>query len=30
MRIAQVGPGIMPIPPDGWGAFIDRDWETRV
>ena len=27
MRIAQVGPGIMPIPPDGWGAVEMLIWD---
>ena len=27
MRIAQIGPGIMPIPPDGWGAVEMLIWD---
>lgn len=27
MKIALVGPGIMPIPPTGWGAVEDLIWE---
>lgn len=27
MKIAQVGPGIMPIPPDGWGAVEMLIWD---
>jgi autotransporter strand-loop-strand O-heptosyltransferase len=31
MRIAQITPGIMPIPPNGWGAVEKIIWEyTRV
>jgi len=27
MKIAFIGPGIMPIPPDGWGAVESLIWE---
>jgi hypothetical protein len=27
MKIALIGPGIMPIPPDGWGAVESLIWE---
>ena len=27
MKIAQVGPGIMPIPPNGWGAVEMLIWD---
>lgn len=27
MKIALIGPGIMSIPPDGWGAVEDLIWE---
>ena len=26
MRIALIGPGIMPIPPDGWGGVEHLIW----
>jgi glycosyltransferase involved in cell wall biosynthesis len=29
MRIALVGPGIMPIPPEGWGACEILIWDLR-
>ena len=27
MRLALIGPGIMPIPPDGWGAVESLIWD---
>lgn len=30
MRIALIGPGIMPIPPSGWGAVEILIWDTYV
>ena len=30
MRIAIVGPGIMPIPPSGWGAVEILIWDSKV
>ena len=30
MRIAIVGPGIMPIPPTGWGAVEILIWDSKV
>ena len=27
MNIAFIGPGIMPIPPDGWGAVEMLIWD---
>ena len=29
MKITLVGPGIMPIPPTGWGAVEILIWDTR-
>ena len=29
MRIVLVGPGIMPIPPTGWGAVEILIWDTK-
>lgn len=30
MRIALIGPGIIPIPPDGWGAVESLIWDYAV
>jgi histidinol dehydrogenase len=30
MRIAIVGPGIMPIPPTGWGAVEILIWDSKI
>ena len=30
MRLALVGPGIMPIPPDGWGAVESLIWDYAL
>ena len=30
MKISIVGPGIMPIPPTGWGAVEILVWDTKV
>lgn len=30
MKITLVGPGIMPIPPTGWGAVEILIWDTKV
>ena len=30
MKIALVGPGIMPIPPDGWGAVESLIWDYAL
>lgn len=30
MKISLVGPGIMPIPPTGWGAVEILIWDTRT
>ena len=30
MRLALVGPGIMPIPPDGWGAVEGLIWDYAL
>lgn len=30
MKIALIGPGIMPIPPTGWGAVEILIWDTKV
>ena len=30
MKLALVGPGIMPIPPDGWGAVESLIWDYSV
>ena len=30
MRIAIVGPGIMPIPPSGWGAVEILIWDSKI
>jgi hypothetical protein len=30
MKIALIGPGIMPIPPDGWGAVESLIWDYAV
>ena len=30
MRIAIVGPGIMPIPPTGWGAVEIFIWDSKI
>lgn len=30
MKIVLVGPGIMPIPPTGWGAVEILIWDTKV
>ena len=30
MKIAIVGPGIMPIPPTGWGAVEILIWDSKV
>ena len=29
MKITLVGPGIMPIPPVGWGAVEILIWDTK-
>jgi hypothetical protein len=29
MRIVLIGPGIMPIPPTGWGAVEILIWDTK-
>ena len=29
MKITLVGPGIMPIPPTGWGAVEILVWDTK-
>ena len=30
MKIALIGPGIMPIPPDGWGAVESLIWDYAL
>ena len=30
MRLALIGPGIMPIPPTGWGAVESLIWDYKV
>jgi hypothetical protein len=30
MNIAMIGPGIMPIPPDGWGAVESLIWDYAL
>ena len=30
MRLALIGPGIMPIPPDGWGAVESLIWDYAL
>ena len=30
MKIVLIGPGIMPIPPTGWGAVEILVWDTKV
>ena len=30
MKIAIVGPGIMPIPPVGWGAVEILIWDQKI
>ena len=30
MKIAIIGPGIMPIPPTGWGAVEILIWDQKV
>ena len=30
MKIAIIGPGIMPIPPTGWGAVEILVWEQKL
>ena len=30
MRLALVGPSIMPIPPDGWGAVESLIWDYAL
>jgi glycosyltransferase involved in cell wall biosynthesis len=30
MKLALIGPGIMPIPPDGWGAVESLMWDYAV
>ena len=30
MRITLIGPGIMPIPPTGWGACEILIWDTKL
>lgn len=30
MRISLIGPGIMPIPPTGWGAVEILVWDTKI
>ena len=30
MKLALIGPGIMPIPPDGWGAVESLIWDYAV
>ena len=30
MKIVIVGPGIMPIPPSGWGAVEILIWDSKV
>ena len=30
MKIAIVGPGIMPIPPTGWGAVEILIWDQKL
>ena len=29
MKISLIGPGIMPIPPVGWGAVEILIWDTK-
>ena len=29
MKISIIGPGIMPIPPTGWGAVETLIWDMR-
>ena len=29
MKISIIGPGIMPIPPIGWGAVEILVWDTK-
>ena len=30
MNVALIGPGIMPIPPDGWGAVESLIWDYAL
>ena len=30
MKIVLIGPGIMPIPPTGWGAVEILVWDTKL
>ena len=30
MKITLIGPGIMPIPPTGWGACEILIWDTKL
>ena len=30
MKVAIVGPGIMPIPPTGWGAVEILIWDQKL
>ena len=30
MKIVLIGPGIMPIPPTGWGAVEILVWDTKI
>ena len=30
MKLALIGPGIMPIPPDGWGAVESLIWDYAL
>ena len=30
MKIVIVGPGIMPIPPTGWGAVEILIWDSKI
>ena len=30
MKVAIVGPGIMPIPPTGWGAVEILIWDQKI
>ena len=29
MKVTLIGPGIMPIPPTGWGAVEILIWDTK-
>ena len=30
MKLVIIGPGIMPIPPKGWGAVESLIWDYKI